>query len=65
MNEESQISHEIEEYKTDSDELNEVLDKYDLDEALEAEFNQIDKAFRQLEIIYQSMQNARRYLQHG
>ncbi len=62
MDEKQPLSHEIEDYKTDSDELNEVLDHYDLDEALELEFNQIDKAFRQLEIIYQSMQNARRYL---
>ncbi len=62
MDEKQPLSHEIEDYKTDSNELNEVLDHYDLDEALELEFNQIEKAFRQLEIIYQSMQNARRYL---
>ena len=62
MDEKQPLSHEIEEFKTDSDELNQVLDKYNLDEALEAEFNAIDKQFRDLEVHYQSLLNARRYL---
>ncbi len=54
MNEEPTISHEIEEFKTNSDELDNVLDRYDLDESLEAEFNAIDERFKQLEITYKS-----------
>jgi hypothetical protein len=65
MNEESQISHEVEEFKTDSDELEEVLDRFDLDESLEAHFNSLDERFRQLEIKYQSLLNTRKYLQNG
>jgi hypothetical protein len=65
MNEEQPISHEIEALKTDSDELEELLNRYDLDESLEAHFNGIDERFRQLEIKYQSLLNTRRYLQNG
>jgi phosphopantothenate synthetase len=65
MNEEQPISHEIEALKTDSNELEEVLNRYDLDESLEAHFNDIDERFRQLEIKYQSLLNTRRYLQNG
>jgi hypothetical protein len=65
MNEEPTISHEIEEFKTNSDELEEVLDRFDLDESLEAHFNSLDERFRQLEIKYQSLLNTRKYLQNG
>jgi phosphopantothenate synthetase len=65
MNEEPTISHEIEEFKTNSDELNNVLDRYDLDESLEAEFNAIDERFKQLEITYKSLLNTRRFLHDG
>jgi hypothetical protein len=59
------LSQKIEELKTDKKELGEVLQKYDLDESLEGEFNQIDKAFQRLEIQYQSLKNARRFLNNG
>jgi hypothetical protein len=65
MNEESQISHEIADYKTDSQQLKSVLDKYDLDESLEHEFNTIDAQFRKLEILYTSLLNTRRFLHNG
>jgi phosphopantothenate synthetase len=65
MNEEPTISHEIEEFKTNSDELDNVLDRYDLDESLEAEFNAIDERFKQLEITYKSLLNTRRFLHNG
>lgn len=60
-----EIHSQIEGLKTDSTQLDKTLEKYDLDELLEAEFNQIDKAFRQLEIQYHSLKNARRFINNG
>ncbi len=65
MDEKQPISHEIEALKTDESELEEVLDRYDLDEALETEFNAIDSEFRQLEVMYQSLLNTRRFLKNA
>jgi flagellar capping protein FliD len=65
MDEKQPLSHEIEALKTDSDELEEVLDRFDLDESLEAHYNSLDERFRQLEIQYQSLLNTRKYLQNG
>ena len=59
------LNRQIENAKTDESELNEVLEKYDLDEQLAREFSDIDKAFRQLEIRYQSLVNARKFLNNG
>ncbi|MBD2302287.1 hypothetical protein H6G74_16860 [Nostoc spongiaeforme FACHB-130] len=59
------LNRQIENAKTDEGELNEVLEKYDLDEQLAQEFSDIDKAFRQLEIRYQSLINARKFLNNG
>jgi phosphopantothenate synthetase len=59
------LNRQIEQAKTDESELNEVLEKYDLDEQLAREFSEIDKAFRQLEIRYQSLVNARKFLNNG
>ena len=60
-----EILSQIEDLKTDKQQLDKQLERYDLDELLEAEFNQIDKAFRQLEIDYKSLKNARRFLNNG
>jgi flagellar capping protein FliD len=60
-----EIHTQIEALKTDPQQLDKTLERYDLDELLEAEFNQIDKAFRQLEIQYQSLKNARRFLNNA
>ena len=60
-----EIHSQIQDLKTDSQQLDKTLERYDLDELLEDEFNQIDKAFRQLEIQYQSLKNARRFLNNG
>ncbi len=57
-----ELSNEIESLKTDEDELNQVLDEYDLDESLEAEFEAIDAEFRELQIIYTSLLKTRKYL---
>jgi phosphopantothenate synthetase len=65
MDEKQPLSHEIKALKTDSDELEEVLNRYDLDESLEAHFNHLDERFRQLEIKYQSLLNTRRFLKDG
>jgi DNA-binding transcriptional regulator GbsR (MarR family) len=59
------ISSQIEDLKTDENELNQVLNQYDLDEDLEAEFDAIDEEFRQLEIIYQSLLNTRKFLNNA
>lgn len=60
-----ELERQIEDAKTDENELNQVLKKYDLDEALAHEFNEIDKAFRQLEIKYQALLNTRKFLNNG
>ncbi len=65
MDEEREVSHEIEHLKTDEVELEQVLDKFDLDESLEAEFNTISSEFHQLEIAYQSLLNTRRFLKNA
>jgi hypothetical protein len=60
-----QISNQLYDFKTDEKELDEVLSKYDLDEALEAEFNAIEFHFQQLQIAYQTLLNTRRFLNNG
>jgi hypothetical protein len=60
-----QISNQLNDFKTDEKELEEVLIKYDLDEALEAEFNVIEAHFQQLLIAYQTLLNTRRFLNNG
>jgi hypothetical protein len=60
-----QISNQLNEFKTDEKELEEVLGRFDLDEALEAEFNAIEAHFQQLLISYQSLVNTRRFLNNG
>ena len=59
------LNSQIQSAKTDETELNQVLKKYDLDEELALEFSEIDKAFRQLEIKYQSLLNTRKFLNNG
>jgi hypothetical protein len=57
-----QFEAQLNDFKTDENELEEVLRKYDLDEALEAEFNALDSRFRELQISYQTLLNTRRFL---
>ncbi|MBG1271060.1 hypothetical protein [Nostoc sp. WHI] len=59
------LNSQIQDAKTDETELKLVLKKYDLDEELALEFSEIDKAFRQLEIKYQSLVNTRKFLNNG
>jgi hypothetical protein len=59
------LNSQIQDAKTDETELKQVLKKYDLDEQLALEFSEIDKAFRQLEIKYQSLLNTRKFLNNG
>ena len=56
-----ELSNQITQAKTDDKELNQVLKKYDLDEELALEFSEIDKAFHQLQIRYQSLVNTRKF----
>jgi len=60
-----ELSNQIEDLKTDEDELNEVLDEYDLDESFEAEFDAIDAEFRELQIVYTSLLNTRKFLNNA
>ena len=60
-----ELDNQIQSAKTDETELNLVLKKYDLDEELALEFSEIDKAFRQLEIKYQSLLNTRKFFNDG
>lgn len=60
-----ELNSQIQDAKTDETELKQVLKKYDLDEELALEFSEIDKAFRQLEIKYQSLLNTRKFFNNG
>ncbi len=60
-----ELKSQIDDFKTDEVELDQVLESYDLDEALEAEFDAISAQFQQLEIKYLSLLNTRRFLQDG
>ena len=57
-----ELSEEFESFKTDEEDLEDVLSEYDLDESLEAEFDAIDAEFKELQIIYLSLQNTRRFM---
>ncbi|MHC5779913.1 MAG: hypothetical protein ACYTXP_40040 [Nostoc sp.] len=60
-----ELNSQIQDAKTDEIELKQVLKKYDLDEELALEFRDIDKAFTQLEIKYQSLLNTRKFFNNG
>jgi phosphopantothenate synthetase len=62
MDEQDYLAEQIQNLKTDEDELNQVLDEYDLDESLESEFDAIDSQFRELQILYTSLLNTRKFL---
>jgi hypothetical protein len=62
---ESQIETQLEDIKTDENELDEVLARYDLDDALEAQYNHLEDRFRNLQLTYQTLLNTRRYLNNG
>ena len=59
------LNSQIQDAKTDETELKQVLKKYDLDEELALEFSNLDKAFKQLEIKYQSLLNTRKFFNNG
>ena len=59
---ESQVEAQLNDLQTDETELDAVLAKYDLDEALEAQYNALENRFRDLQLTYQTLLNTRRYL---
>jgi len=62
---ESEVEAQLNDLQTDESELDEVLAKYDLDEALEAQYNALENRFRDLQLAYQTLLNTRRYLNNG
>ncbi len=60
-----ELSEEFENLKTDEDELEEVVNQYDLDESLEAEFDAINAELNELQIAYKSLLNTRKFLING
>ena len=62
---ELKLDTHLEDIKTDETELEEVLAKYDLDDALEAQYNHLEDRFRNLQLTYQTLLNTRRYLNNG
>ena len=62
---ESTLNSHLEDIKTDEAELDEVLARYDLDEALEAQYNHLEDKFRTLQLTYQTLLNTRRYLNNA
>ena len=59
------LESQLNDLQTDENELDEVLAKYDLDAALEAEFNDLESRFRNLQLHYQTLLNTRRFLNNG
>jgi hypothetical protein len=59
---ESEVENQLNDLQTDETELDEVLARYDLDEALEAQYNALENRFRDLQLTYQTLLNTRRYL---
>jgi hypothetical protein len=59
---ESQVEAQLNDLQTDETELDEVLSKYDLDEALELQYNALENRFRNLQLTYQTLLNTRKYL---
>lgn len=59
------INSHLEDIKTDENELDEVLARYDLDDALEAQYNALEDKFRNLQLTYQTLLNTRRYLNNA
>ena len=59
---ESQVEAQLNDLQTDETELDAVLAKYDLDEALEAQYNSLENRFRDLQLAYQTLLNTRKYL---
>jgi len=59
---ESEVEAQLNDLQTDESELDEVLAKYDLDEALEAQYNALENRFRDLQLTYQTLLNTRKYL---
>jgi hypothetical protein len=62
---ESKLDNHLEDIKTDENELDELLSKYDLDEALEVQYNLLEDRFRNLQLSYQTLLNTRRYLNNA
>jgi hypothetical protein len=62
---EPKLDTHLEDIKTDETELDEVLARYDLDDALEAQYNHLEDRFRNLQLSYQTLLNTRRYLNNG
>jgi hypothetical protein len=59
---ESEVENQLNDLQTDEAELDEVLARYDLDEALEAQYNALENRFRDLQLAYQTLLNTRKYL---
>jgi len=59
---ESEVESQLNDLQTDESELDAVLAKYNLDEALEAQYNSLENRFRDLQLAYQTLLNTRRYL---
>ena len=59
---ESKLDTQLNDLQTDEAELDEVLARYDLDDALEAQYNHLEDRFRNLQLSYQTLLNTRRYL---
>jgi hypothetical protein len=59
---ESEVENQLNDLQTDETELDAVLAKYDLDEALEAQYNSLENRFRDLQLAYQTLLNTRKYL---
>ena len=59
---ESEVESQLNDLQTDETELDEVLARYDLDEALEAQYNALENRFRDLQRAYQTLLNTRKYL---
>ena len=59
---ESNLEAQLNDLQTDEKELDDVLARYDLDDALEAQYNRLEDKFRNLQLTYKTLLNTRKYL---
>lgn len=58
---ESRVNNHLEDIKTDETELDALLSKYDLDEALEVQYNNFTDQLRDVQLTYQTLLTTRHY----
>lgn len=65
MEEGQPIEQQILDHQTDTDDLEDIADSFDIDDLLDDQISAILKQFTELEINYRTLLNSRRFLNNG